>query len=454
MRVQFSPRGSERSHELHIQHHKTYIWVLYLNMVIGLWMISDPVTFGFAKATTTYGTIACGLGIIILSILALHPYRIWAKWGIIAIGFILYIMPIIFWTETAAAYSGLTILATIIIALNMLVPNMPGIYLVRAPGPITPPGWNYNPSSWEERVPVLTLAWIGFLVARYLASYQLDYINNIPDPAFGDGTMNVLDSEVSKSFPISDAALGAFSYILDVLMGYLGSTARWRTMPWVVIIFAILIIPLGVVSITLVILQPVAVGSWCFYCLITASISLIMMPFTFDEAFASTEFLIKAKREGQNFWNVFWKGGTLKEWPEEDYPYYKNDQLLKSTATHLFSDLKTNPWNLFICAIIGVWTMIMPSALGYSETTAANSDIITGAIIATFSIATMSEVVRIGRFANVIFGAWLAISVFFFNPDVEHYQWIHWVTTAALIALTIPRGPVKDKHGMFDKYIK
>jgi uncharacterized membrane protein len=421
-------------------------------MVIGLWMISDPVTFDFAKKTTTYATMSCGLGFIILSFFALHPYRIWPKWGIIIIGFILYIIPIVFWSETAAAYSSLTILATIIIALNMLVPNIPGIYLIRSPGPIRPPGWSYNPSSWEERIPVITFAWIGFLVARYLASYQLEYISYIPDPAFGEGTMNVLDSEVSKSFPISDAALGAFSYLLDVLMGYLGSTARWRTMPWVVIIFAILIIPLGVVSITLVILQPVAVGSWCFYCLITAAISLIMMPFTFDEAAASSEFLIKARREGQSFWKVFWKGGTLKDWPEEDYPYYQQNRLITSTIKELFGDLGTVPWTLAVCAGIGVWVMIMPSLLGYSETPAANSNIISGALITTFSIATMSEVARAGRFINILIGIWLAISVFFFNPDINHFQWVHWVTAAALIALTIPPGPFKEKHGMFNKY--
>ena len=428
--------------------------MLYLNMVIGLWMISDPPTFGFEKVTTTYGTIACGVALIVFSIFALHPYRIWARWGINAIGLFLYIMPIIFWTETGAAYSSLTIFATTIIALNLLVPNMPGIYLLRTPGPVTPPGWSYNPSAWEERIPVLTFAWIGFLVARYLASYQLEYIPFISDPAFGDGTMNVLDSDVSKAFPVSDAALGAFSYILDVLMGYLGTTARWRTMPWVVIIFAILIIPLGVVSITLVILQPVAVGSWCFYCLLTATISLIMMPFTFDEAAASTEFLIKARREGQSFWKVFWKGGTLKDWPEEDYPYYQYDQLLTSTAKDLYKNFFGIPWTLAVSSVVGIWIMIMPSIFGYSGSPAASSDIITGALITTFSIATMSEVVRTGRFLNVLLGLWLALSVFFFDAEVSPYQWTHWITAAVVIVLTFKRGPIKEKHGMFDQYVR
>ena len=454
MKEEFAPRGSDRSHELHLSHHKQYIWVLYLNMSLGLWLIADPFSFNYAKNIITYNTIGSGLALLVLSFIALHPYRIWAKWGIIFIGFWLFFFPIIFWVDTGEAYSLTTLLGTLIIGINLLVPNMPGIHLVRTTGPIKPPGWSYNPSAWEQRIPVLTIAWFGFFVARYLATFQLDFINNIPDPFFGKGTMKVIDSDLSKSFPISDAALGAFSYILDVLMGYLGSTARWRTQPWVVIIFAILIIPLGVVSISLVISQPLVVGYWCFYCLFTAVVSVSMMPFTFDEAFASMGFLIRAKREGQSFWKVFWKGGTLKDWPEEKYPNYDSTNFMKSTGKSLIKDAGELPYNLWITAAIGVWIMTMPGVLGYTDSTLASSDIITGAITITFSIACMSEVARVGRYANIVFGLWLAASVFIFNVDVANYQWIHWLTAAGLIIFSIRRGPVVEKHGMWDKYIK
>ena len=454
MKIEFAERGSERSHELHVKHHQSFAWVLYLNMVIGLWMISDPFTFDYPKAITSYATIGSGLGLIIFSILALHPYRLWAKWAINIIGVSLYFIPMVFWSESGPAFSLLYVLATLIVGLNLLIPNMPGIYLYRTPGPVTPPGWSYNPSSWEERIPVLTIAWIGFLIARYMASFQLDYLGNIDDPMFGDGTMNVLDSEVSKSFPISDAALGAVSYILDVLIGYMGSTARWRTMPWVVIIFAILIIPLGVVSVTLVILQPVAVGSWCFYCLLTALISILMMPFTFDEAAASTEFLIKAKREGQSFWKVFWKGGTLKNWPVEEYPEYKQTNFLGSTLKSLVDDGKTLPIGLILCALLGAWIMTMPAVFGYLKTDLANSDFITGALVITFSIATMSEVARVGRYTNILFALWIGASVFLFDVEDTTAQISHWVTAAVLIAGSLPKGQITEKHGMFDKFIR
>jgi hypothetical protein len=34
------------------------------------------------------------------------------------------------------------------------------------------PGWDYNPASWQQRLPVIGLALLGFLIASYLALYQ------------------------------------------------------------------------------------------------------------------------------------------------------------------------------------------------------------------------------------------------------------------------------------------
>ncbi len=57
--------------------------------------------------------------------------------------------------------------------------------------------------------------------------------------------------------PIPDAALGALGYLADAVFGLAGGTVRWSTQPWLVIVFAIAVIPFGVTSVTLFILQPV-----------------------------------------------------------------------------------------------------------------------------------------------------------------------------------------------------
>ena len=47
-----------------------------------------------------------------------------------------------------------------------------------------------------------------------------------------NGTEVVITSAVSKAFPVSDAALGGYTYALEILTGLVGSRMRWRTMPW------------------------------------------------------------------------------------------------------------------------------------------------------------------------------------------------------------------------------
>jgi Vitamin K epoxide reductase family len=84
----------------------------------------------------------------------------------------------------------------------------------------------------------------------------LGYISSAWDPFFRPGTTAILDSAVSRSWPISDAELGAVAYTFEVLMGFMGGTSRWHTMPWMVLFFGILTIPFSAVSVVLVILQP------------------------------------------------------------------------------------------------------------------------------------------------------------------------------------------------------
>lgn len=169
-----------------------------------------------------------------------------------------------------------------------------------------PPAWDYNPSSWGQRMPIVAIAFVGFLIAFYMGLYQLKIISSVWDPFFGNGTIKVLTSPISKALPIPDALLGAFGYVLDVVTGIIGKTDRWKTKPWIVILFGFAIGPLGAVSILLVILQPVMVGAWCTLCLVTALISVVMISPAMDELLASMQYLQRVKRSGQSVWKAFW----------------------------------------------------------------------------------------------------------------------------------------------------
>lgn len=280
-------------------HHRKILWMHFANLFIGAWVLLTPLTFDYHDSAMVMNDLICGVWIMVFSALSFNPYRLWAPWVTAITGLWLSVAPLVFWAPEAVIYNNDTIAGILVITFALVAPGQPGAKLRNHGGSDKPEGWSYNPSSWTQRLPIITLGWTGFFASRYLTSYQLGYIDSAWDPFFGMGTENVLNSEVSRNWPVSDAGLGAFSYMLDAMMGYIGGENRWRTMPWAVILFGILIIPLGAVSLTLIILQPLVVGSWCSICLFTAVAMIIMIPCAFDEVLASAQYLLKTGKKRQ-----------------------------------------------------------------------------------------------------------------------------------------------------------
>jgi uncharacterized membrane protein len=173
---------------------------------------------------------------------------------------------------------------------------------------MTPPGWSYNPSSWGERVPLIGVALAGFIIASYLALYQVGVIGRVWEPFFGGGSAAVLHSPVSRALPVPDAALGALGYVLDAISGVVGGTDRWRRRPWIVVLFGIAVGPLGALSIMLVIFQPLLYHAWCTLCLGSAVASVAMIGPAMDEVLASLQHLARVRRRGASVWHAFWHG--------------------------------------------------------------------------------------------------------------------------------------------------
>jgi uncharacterized membrane protein len=169
-----------------------------------------------------------------------------------------------------------------------------------------PPGWDYNPSTWRQRIPVILIAIAGFFIALYLGLYQLRIVSSVWEPFFGNGSVKILNSALSKALPVPDALLGAFGYLLDAVSGIIGKTQRWRAMPWIVVLFGIAVGPLGLISLLLVIAQPVVVNAWCTLCLVTAVMSTVMIGPAMDEVLASLQYLQRVKRNGLSVWKAFW----------------------------------------------------------------------------------------------------------------------------------------------------
>jgi hypothetical protein len=424
-------------------------------IILGVWLITSPFTLDYNSVGLGWSDVISGALIIVLATITLVRGSAWSVWANSLVGVWLLFAPLVFWAPTGAGFTNDTLAGTLMITFVLLMPGMPGMKML--PGPDAPPGWSYNPSTWPQRAPIIVLALIGFFLSRYMAAYQLGYIDSIWDPFFSPGTQAVLDSEVSRSFPVSDAGLGGVAYMVEALMGFMGDKRRWRTMPWMVTFFGILVVPLGIASITLIILQPLAVGEWCTPCLIAGVAMLVMIALTLDEVVAMAVFLARAKKEGQNLWRVFWLGGTLEKAAavtDPSSPPAVPVVPVRPDVIRLDAMVwgVTLPWNLLASVALGLWLMASPSVLGFGGA-AAHSNHLIGALVVTMAMMALGEVGRPIRFVNVLFGAWFIISPWLLDGATTASTVSDIIVGAALILLSLRRGPVREKYGEWNRYI-
>ncbi len=170
----------------------------------------------------------------------------------------------------------------------------------------------YNPSKWGPRVAICLVAAIPVPIATYMGLFQWGLIDSFWDPFFGKETEGVLKSELSHEMQdiirLPDAILGAVAYIGDIIFALAGSNRRWFDRPWLVALFGLDVIPVSLVSATLVFMQAFVVHSWCFLCLVTACFSLVLVLLSYDEVFASITFMHrvwKRSRSKRVVWNTF-----------------------------------------------------------------------------------------------------------------------------------------------------
>ncbi len=424
------------------------IWTRYACLMLGLWLLVSPLSFTTTSSLTRWNDIVVGVLLMIFGALSLNPKRLYAPWILFFLGIWLQGAPLIFWAPQGLTYLNETLTGALVILFSTLISGIPGERVHQ--GAKTPPGWSYNPSSWLQRMPVITFAFFCWLIARYMAAYQLGYLDAMWDPAFGaEGTIKVITSHLSKQFPVSDAGLGAAVYTLETLFGCKGGEERWSSMPWIVVLFGILVVPAGLVSILLIISQPLIVGHWCFWCLLTAVFMLIMVALTFDEVIAVIQFLVQSKKRGLPFWRTLWKGGEVPITKEAPPPPSLSAPLKALPAMYKGLSLT---WNLTLTTLLGIWLMIVPSVVELKKG-AQDNDFVVGALVITFSLIAMAEVVRTLRFLVTLLAIWSLVSQFFFDNSSLASLLIHILTAVALILFSLPRGKIREQYGSWNRYI-
>lgn len=409
-------------------------------LALGLWLIFSPFTAGYSNVPLIWNDILSGILVIVLAMVVLRTRRSWAAWANAVVGLWLAFAPVLFWAPDAATYMNDTLVGMFVVTFAILVPMK-----MKMPGPEVPLGWSYNPSTWIQRAPALALALLAFLMTQYMAAFQLGHIAWVWDPIFGNGTVTVLKSMVSQAFPISDAGAGAWIYLVELLSGFMGDPRRWRTMPWMVALFGLLVVPLGIASIALMIMQPVVVGAWCAICLITAFFMLIMITLSLDEILAMIGYMLQIRKAGKSVWHTFWYGGDAL-----------GDNLTprrpERNRLHGMFWGMTAPWNLVVVTMLGVWLMAAP-AIFHAHGLSANINYVLGTAVWAIAIIALAEVARAIRFVNIVLAIALMILPWLIGGGTSMLGLNNLLVGVLVIVLSIPHGEIKNTYDSWNRLI-
>ncbi len=420
-------------------------WAHFANIALGTWLVTQPALIAVEEPGLRSAEMLIGMGVIAAGFLSLSWRTQWARWAAAGLGALLMAAPFVFATGNAAAYLADTLIGGVIFGLAACVkPDVGPSPLARLTGPDVPPGWTYNPSAWTQRLPIVALALVGLYVSRYLAAYQLEQIPGVWEPFFAgspddprNGTEEIITSSVSRAWPVSDAAVGAYTYMLAILTGVVGSSRRWRTMPWLVVLFGLMIAPLGVVSILFVIIQPIVIGTWSTLALVAALAVLVQIPYSLDELLASLQFVRRRMRAGQNGLHVFLFGDT-DAGEDEKTASLELDRSARALLREALTGGVRLPWNLVVAAAIALSLLFTRLTLG-TDGGLAHTHHLIGALVLTVVSIAAAEVARPARFLNVPLGLVLVIAPFVYEADAATMI----VTIAAGIAiagLSVLRG--------------
>ncbi|CAG9179625.1 hypothetical protein LMG23992_04023 [Cupriavidus laharis] len=464
-----SPDAITDYHALDRSEHQRSLWCHFANVALGLWLATSPFILGYADnwmlavepitptgrglaysdTWMTLSDVVTGTLIVLFGLVSLSRDAGWARWTVAGLGLWLLFAPLLFWTPSAAAYANDTLVGALAIALSVAIPSAPGINpMARIGGPDTLPGWDYSPSGWTNRMPIIALAFVGLFISRYLAAYQLGHIDAAWDPLFGAGTERIVTSSVSEAWPVADAGLGATVYVLEIITGVIGDKRRWRTMPWLVLLFGILIVPLGVVSIGFIIIQPIWIGTWCALCLVGALAMLLQIPYSFDEILATWQFLKDRRRQGKKWWYVLMRGDSMDGGSVDT-----SDDFAAPAGTvvreMLFSGVNL-PWTLLASGVIGV-TLMCSRLLFDASGVAASNDHVLGSLVVTVSIMAWGEVARPLRLVNIGFGVWLMATPWVIQGYTDLGAAASGLLGVALVLLSIPLGRIEGHYGEWDR---
>ena len=106
-----------------------------------------------------------------------------------------------------------------------------------------------------------------------------------------------------------------------------------------------------------------------------------------------------------------------------------------------------------LSTLVGAWLVSAPTLLGLAGA-AADSSHIVGALVVTCCVVAFAEPVRLLRVFNMLFGLWLLLAPWLLNGGTSAWPWIGVASGFALIALSVRCGPIEDRYGNWQRFIR
>jgi hypothetical protein len=171
----------------------------------------------------------------------------------------------------------------------------------------SPDGWEYNPSAWRQRLPIILLACVGAALAAYLLLFQWRMIDTIWEPYFGRQGRRVLRRLwIGPPMRIPGGLIALIGFLSIAATMAVGRAHRWRSMPWMVLLSGGLTALFGLTCMVGCALQPILHESTSTVCLLTGGVAVLLVGPAMDEVLATLQYLRLVHDDGDSVWRALW----------------------------------------------------------------------------------------------------------------------------------------------------
>jgi hypothetical protein len=223
-------------------------------------------------------------------------------------------------------------------------------------------------------------------------------------------------------------------------------------MPWLVVLFGLMIAPLGVVSIFFIVIQPILIGTWSTLALLAAAAVLVQIPYSLDELLASLQFVRRRAHAGSRWLTVLLRGDT-DETPRRAVARAVDE--LDASPVAIVRDAISGgvslPWNFALAGLVAL-SLLFTRVLLDADGSLANAHHLLGSLVLTVISIAAAEVARPIRYVNLLLGAALLVVPFVYDAPVGTAA-LTVAAGLAIAALSIRRGPIRGRYGPWSRLL-